>query len=308
MTIITTPGSIAAISPDSTAFHAFDVLGTSLINTVGTLVSDGELNDRAVIRIPHFGDPDELDFVAEGEEIPESTTGLKEITVGTKKLATLHSASNEALRSGAGRAQGLGSMISTHVLGSLRTSADAKVFGDALVTTVSGAKLHGLGMLAGVTTAELGDNLDVFTDAFLNVMAHGGAEEDISVVAHPTVWAHVTRLKETGVSNRPLLDAVSGTTVVPLPNTEAGLIGPQQVTARTIYGRPVFLSRHATLAGILVVDRKNIVTAAEPARVDVSEHAKFSRDSTDIRGTERIGWQVHNPARVTRITIPATAP
>lgn len=304
MTIITTPGSVESISPDSTAFHAFDVLGNSLINSVGTLVSDGALSDRAVIRIPHFGDPDELDFVAEGEEITESTTGLKEITVPTKKLATLYSASNESLRSGTGRAEGLGSMISTHVLGSLRTSADAKVFGDAQVTTVSGAKLHGLGMLDGVTTAVLGDNLDAFTDAFLNVMAHGGAEDDIAVVAHPTVWAHVTRLKETGTSNRPLLDAVSGTTVVPLPNTAMTLGGEQSVTARTIYGRPVFLSQHVTLTGILVVDRRNIVTAAEPARVDVSEHSKFAKDSTDIRGTERIGWQVHKPERVTRITVP----
>ena len=302
---IATPGAPVSISPDSLAIHAADVLNESVINKAGTLVAHDELTDRSVVRIPYFDTVDALDFTAEAEEIEESGTGLSELVVPSRKLATVRSASNEALRSGV-RAD-LSTKLSVHIIESLTASADAHVFG-----AHNEDGLTGFGALDGVTETELGNTLDAFTDAFLNVIALGGTEDDISIVAHPEVWRAVTRLKDSSASHRPLLDTVSGSTVVPLPSgaqTAEGLaidpprMGPTETTTRTVYGRPVWLSRHIDTAGIYVMDRRNVVVGAEPLRIDQSEHALFRRDSTDFRGTLRVGWKVFRPDRITRITV-----
>ena len=298
MSILATQGSVVGISPDTVAVHAADVLAQSTINKVGTLVASSELNDRAVARIPYWDSVDALQFVDEAGPIPESGTGLQELQVPTRKLATIRAASNETMRATAGAS--VPDLLMTHITDSLTASADAAVFGDATDGT-----LTGLGALPGVTATELGDNLDAFTDAFLHVIAEGGTEDEISVVAHPAMWAHVTRIKEKTGSGRPLLDAVTGSTAVALPNPSQ-LSGPSEAVTRTVYGRPVWLSRHIAADGIYVLDRRNVVVAAEPMRIDRSEHSKFRNDATEFRGTLRIGWKVHRPERVTRITLPAS--
>lgn len=311
MPTIVTPGNPQSISPDTVAFHPFDALRKTMTNYTTTLVASENLSDRAQIKVPVAPELETIDFVEEGAEIPETKTRLEEVSISTRKLAVIKTVSREAVGSHNGDV--LSSMLSTQIFESLYSTADNALFGS---TTTKG-ELTGLSALEGVVTAEVGDNLDPFVDAVANVLALRGKEEDTVIVAHPEMWAHVAKIKDSKTGARPLVDAMTATQPFTVPNSAGtfAVDGLSRTTpgageiihVRTLMGIPMFLSPYLDKGTMLVFDRSNIAVGASPVEVTYSEHAAFNRDALAIRGTYRLGWKVYNPARITKLTAPSAA-
>lgn len=311
MTITVTPGAPESISPDTVAFHPFDALRKTMTNYTTTLVASENLSDRAQIKVPVAPELETIDFVDEGAEIPETKTQLEEVTIPTRKLAVIKTVSREAIGSRNGDA--LSSMLSAQLFESLYSTADNALFGAS--TTKGG--LTGLSALKGVETAEVTNNLDPFVDAVANVLALRGKEEETVIVAHPGMWAHVAKIKDSKTGARPLVDTMTASQPFTVPNS-AGTIAVDGLSrtvagdgeiihVRTLMGIPMFLSPYLDKGTMLVFDRSNVAVGASPVEITYSEHAAFKRDALAIRGTYRLGWKVYNPARITKLIAPSAA-
>nr|WP_120491781.1 phage major capsid protein [Corynebacterium lactis] len=303
MTVHITPGMPEALSPDTTVVHAYTALRDALVNKVGTLLGSDDLSDRAKLKVPYVDELETLNWVAEGEEIQETKTNLKQLEVPSRKLATLKTVSNEAATNSQG--QVTTDLLVTQSTRSIVAKADAALFGEQ----ESEGGLVGLSALKGITDAgTLGTNLDPFVDAVAQIVSEGGTEDMIRIICHPKAWAQIAKLKDSSTGNRPLVDALTASTPFLIPNTQgvadvSGMVNTTGITetVRTLNGVPLFMSPHVAENTILVVDAPNIGVGASPVKFTLSEHAAFSRDSVTMRTTFRLGWNVFKPSRIVKI-------
>lgn len=303
MTVHITPGMPESLSPDTVAVHPYQALRDALINKVGSLLGSDNLSDRSAIKVPYVAEEENLDWVEEGAEIPETKTTIQQLTVPSRKIATLKTISNEAARNTNG--QITHNLLIEQSTRSIIAKADAAVFG-----TTNDKELTGLGALEGTTDAgTLSGNLDPFVDAVATIAAEGGDEANIRIVCHPKAWATIAKLKDTKTGNRPLVDTISATSPFLIPNT-AGIPNADGTTnlagttenVRTLNGIPLFMSRHVPENSIIMLDSPNLGVGASPIRIDMSDQYAFNRDSISLRATYRIGWKVFNPKRIVKIT------
>ncbi|MGP5241969.1 phage major capsid protein [Corynebacterium flavescens] len=302
--VLITPGNIADLSPDSYAVHPFDALTDSVSNLAGTVIANTDLSDRAALSVSYTeSGRDAVAVVAEGQEIVESETKLKNVTVPSVKLAVLKTASNEIL-SHSNTAADTGTRISEQALQDLRDAADTAIFRTGSGDADTG--LTPLATTAGITDLEFGENLDWLSDALANIVDGGGRESDTVIVASPAAQAALLKLKDATNGNRPLVDTLSGTSQFAVPNATG--MGPMTVPVRNLAGVPILVSRNLSdpaggAPDLYVIDRPNLLIAATEATMAISKDAEFSRDATAFRGTLRLGWKLARPERVSRITI-----
>ncbi|MGQ9349725.1 phage major capsid protein [Mycolicibacterium gilvum] len=270
MTLITTPTTGGAWSPDGYAFAPSDVVPDALILKTATVA--GEIDgDAPTLRVAFVDDVDTADYVAEGATITESDPTLDEVEIKTKKISRLVNLSSEQFRQPQTPQQ-----IAQSVARDLVAKADASYLGD----TDPVGLLNAPGVVDG---GPIGVNLDALVDLVAELEANGA--NPTAIILDPLGWAEFRKLKTGDTYNSSLLGA--GTS-----DAQALLLS-----------LPILRSRFIPAHSGMVVDRNAIAAAAGTVRVAQSEHALFANDAVQIRATWRIGWKPVRADRLGRFTI-----
>lgn len=278
MTVITTPGTGGAWSPDIQAFAPSDVIPTALILECSTLAGTVEGDDPAV-RVGYVDD-DQAQFTAEGSEIPEAAPQLAEVLVHTAKVTQLVRVSREQYQQASTATQ-----LSQSVARAITRRADLAFANEPAPTAPAVAPVAGLlnvpGIVDGGTVA---DNLDGLVDLLATLQDNLATPTHILV--GPKTWAELRKLK------------VGGT------DTNESLLGAGVTDAEPrLLSLPVLVNPALPEGKGLVVDRTAIVSAAGDVKVASSEHQYFTSDSVALRATFRFGHVVVRPERIGHFTI-----
>jgi HK97 family phage major capsid protein len=275
MAIQTTPTSPKAWAPDVTAFVPGDVVPDALILQTATVVGTIE-GDEPAIRVPFVADDGVVGFVAEGAEIPDADQEFDEVVVLTGKVAALGKYSFETLaQPEAAR------MVVESLSRSVVTKANAAYLGNLEAAPGPTGLLNTPGIIDFETP--IGDDLDLLVDAVSFIELDGGTATHI--VANPTAWATLSKLKRGADSNESLVGA--------------GTVAAE----RALLGLPVLVTPAMPAGSLLVVDQSAVIGAQGPVRVARSDDAYFSSDSIGVRVTWRLGWKVMHGSRVAKLTI-----
>lgn len=270
MAIQTTPTSPAAWRPDLTAYLPGDLIPDALVMTHATIAGTIE-GDQPAVRVPFVADDGTVEVVAEADPVPDAAQQFDEVVVTTVKVGALGKYSYETL------AQPEAARLVTDSL----TRSVVRKANQAFLGGVSAPT--GLLNIADITDAGLVDtDLDPVVDAIAGIEAAGGTPTGI--IASPTAWASVSKLKVATDSNASLIGA-----------------GVESAT-RSLLSVPVTVSPDMTEGDLLVIDRNTVVAAVSQVRVARSEDAYFANDVIGIRVTFRLGWDVMHPDRVAKLS------
>lgn len=275
MAIQTTPTSPKAWAPDQTAFVPADVVPDALILQTATVVGAIE-GDEPAIRVPFVADDGVVGFVAEGAEIPDANQEFDEVVVLTGKVAALGKYSFETLaQPEAAR------MVVESLSRSVVTKANAAYLGNLDADPGPTGLLNAPGIIDFETP--IGDDLDQLVDAVSFIELDGGTATHI--IANPTAWATLSKLKRATDSNE-------------------SLVGAGTVAAtRALLGLPVLVTPAMPAGSLLVVDQAAVIGAQSPVRLARSDDAYFSSDSIGVRVTWRLGWSIQHATRVAKLTV-----
>jgi len=273
----TTSSSAAAWRPDLATFHASDVVPDALILQCST-VSGRIEGDAPALRVAYVDD-DSASFYAEDAPFDEDNAGLNEVTVFTGKVGQLLRVSNEQYRQ-IGTAEELSRSVQRAIV---------KKANEAFLTQAApvGPVVTPPAGLLNVAGAEEGDpvagNLDALIDLIATLEGNGAAPSHI--VLDPTGWAILRKLKTS-------------------PEHATTLLGAGTHDAeRRLLDLPVIVTPAMSAGSGLVIDRAAVVSAVGDVRVATSEHQYFANDSTGLRATWRIGWNVVRPNRLGTFTV-----
>lgn len=279
MAIQTTPNSAYAWSPDLVTFTAQDIIPEALILQTST-VSGSIEGDAPAVRVPYVDDA-EADFVAEGAEIPEADPTLAEVVVHTGKVSQLVRVSREQWTQ-----DGAAGLLSNSVRRAIINRANVAYLAQEAPASPAVTPPAGLLNIDGVHDGGIvGDNLDTLADAFATIEAANGTPTHI--VASPSAWSHLRKLKTGEAANTMLLGA--GT----------------QDTEKFLFGTQVLTSPAVPAGGLVVMDSTAVVSAVGPVMVQTSEHVYFTSDSIGLRCTFRFGQNLVRPDRVATLTVDA---
>lgn len=275
MAIQKTPTSPKAWAPDVTAFVPGDVVPDALILQTATVVGAIE-GDEPAVRVPFVADDGVVGFIAEGAEIPDADQEFDEVVVLTGKVAALGKYSYETLaQPEAAR------MVVESLSRSVVTKANAAYLGNLAADPGPTGLLNTPSIIDFETP--IGDDLDQLVDAVSFIELDGGTATHI--VASPTAWATLSKLKRGADSNESLVGA--------------GTVAAE----RALLGLPVLVTPAMPAGSLLVVDQSAVIGAQGPVRVARSDDAYFSSDSIGVRVTWRLGWQVMHGMRVAKLTV-----
>ncbi|WP_434619274.1 phage major capsid protein [Arthrobacter sp. A5] len=214
-------------------------------------------------------------WVVEGGEITPDDPTMDELTITPSKVAGLTIISRELADDSSTDAQ---KMVGDGLARSIVTQINTAWLGSAPAPAQKG-----LGSLGVNTTAVTGTlaNLDVFAEAISAAEIAGF--NLTAFVVHPSDALAIAKLKDTGSSNKALLD-----------------------NPRQILGRPLFVSDKATAKTIWGLDAVQTLTVLrEDVQLAVSNEAYFSSDRVAIRASLRVGFGFPQPKAAVKITITA---
>lgn len=260
-----------AAFPDVQQFTPSDIIPEALVLSTSTPAAFVE-GDAPSVRVPFVAEDPEAGFVPEGENIDEVEPRLSEMVVNTNKIAVLHALSREAYRH-----EGVEQLLTDSVKRAVVNKADAAYLtSDATPTGL----INTPGVVAGgnITT-----NLDPLIDSIATISANGGTPSHI--LASPTAWAYIQKLKTGNGLNTPIVGNV-------VDSTEPRLAG-----------LPIVVNNHVPANQIVVIDRSQIVSAVGPLEVATSDQAAFTRDGIVIRVTMRFGFGVLRADRLAIIAV-----
>lgn len=216
---------------------------------------------------------------AELTELTDAGVTAAELEITPKRLATLQVVSNQAVEDADASA-----MLGRALVSALADEVDRAFF--------AGAGPSGPLGLPGVVGVETVDavpsaGLDAFVDAAAAVEENGGQVGAIYV--SPTTWAALSKIKTQSGSNAPVLSPQAG---------------PTQQTTRSLFGIPVYTSRHIGNAAAWVVDISRLaVVVRNDARVDVDKSARFTADGTAVRATLRLDFAAPYPQTIAKVSL-----
>lgn len=272
-----TTNSANSWSPDIVSFAAQDIIPEALVMQTSTVAGKVE-GDAPAVRVP-FVDDAEADFVAEGTEIPEADPALAEVVVHTGKVAQLIRISREQWVQ-----DGAAGMLSDSVRRAIINRANTAYLAQPAPTSPAVTPPAGLLNIDGVHDGGIiGDDLDTLADAFAVIEAANGTPNVI--IASPSAWSHMRKLKTGTEANTMLLGA--GT----------------QDTEKRLFGTPVLTSPAVPAGDLVVLDSTAVVSAVGDVLVQTSEHVYFAADSIGLRATFRFGQNLVRPDRVARLSI-----
>ena len=280
MSVHTTPTSATSWSPDLITFDPQDVIPEALILQTSTVAGSVE-GDAPAVRVPYVDDA-EADFVAEGDEIPESDPVLAETTVYTGKVSQLIRISREQWMQ-----TNAANLLSTSVERAVTNRANLAYIAQVAPTTGTtppAGILHTAGVIQG---DPIGDDLDPLADALAAIEAANGAPTHI--IASPTAWSHLRKLKVATGSHEMLLGAGNGD------------------AEKRVFNLPTLVSPAVPAGELVVLDSTAVLSAVGQVQVSTSEHVFFSSDSIALRCTWRFGQQTVRPDRIAHLAITTEA-
>jgi HK97 family phage major capsid protein len=270
----TTPTSPKAWAPDLTAFVPDDVIPDALILSTANVAGKIE-GDEPAIRVPYVADDGVVGFIAEGAEIPDANQEFDEVVVLTGKVAALGKYSFETLQQ-----PEAARMVVDSLSRNVVKKANAAYLGSLEAEPGPTGLLHSVAITDG---GEVEDDLDPLIDAIASIEDDGGTATHI--IASPTAWASLSKLKRATDSNESLVGA--------------GVVA----ATRALLGLPVLVTPAMPDGSLLVSDKSAIIGAQSPVRLARSDDAYFSSDAIGVRVTWRLGWKVMHAARVAKLTI-----
>src|SRR5699024_10033455 len=125
-------------------------------------------------------------------------------------------------------------------------------------------------------------NLDALVDARAHIQTAGG--NPTLILASPSSWAALSKLKTADTSNQTLLGA----------GTEAGDM--------SILGVPVVVSPALPDTSLVMLDRSAALSAVGQVAIARSDDAFFASDIVAVRATLRVGWKVMHSDRIVALT------
>lgn len=302
----TTRSDPKGLHPDET-FIPESVVPGALIHQITTPTVPIE-GDAPVVRVPYVTDLPNAVFTNEDTEIEESSAGLDEVKIYTRKLALLHRASRESVANSTA-AEIIGKWMTTAV-----THAADKYLLTAQEETEQAQEIDTTPMVSGATgeqvtpeqpkpitwaaglanypghvdagTMTAGD-LDVLSDAITEIEGNGATATHI--VMDPKSWGKLRKLKTATGSAQLLLG------------------NPGEQTEKRLFGIPVILSAQLPAGTVLALDRNDILSSTGDIQLSKSTDFYFNRDSVAYRITWRFGWNLIHPNRLAKVTVDLTA-
>jgi HK97 family phage major capsid protein len=252
LTPVTPPGW----SPDVAVLPAETLLPDALLITATTKVAQIE-GDAPYVRIPKLDLSGDVAHIPEGNTFDEAEAEAEEVLLKTAKIGVLVRISREQL------AQPL-------VPDVVRDAIERAVRVKADTVTVNG----GAGMPQGIAdqaiaAGSITNNLDPVVDACALIESGWGTPSH--VVCSPSAWASVSRLKKESSSNESLIGA--GTAPAP----------------RSLLGLPVLVNAALPDGHLLVLDRRQVLSAYGEVLTAVSNDVYFASDEIGIRASWRFG-------------------
>jgi len=244
--------------------------------TATTKVADIS-GDAPVVKVP-FIDVDDVDFVPEGDEIPTSPIDSREAIIATGALAVITVTSVDQFRQA-----GVSNLLSNELRRAMTQKADAALLGQEEPTAPAITPPAGLLNQPHTMGGAVEDNLDAVVDGIASVEEDGGKVDQI--IASPASWATVSKLKQAADSNMSLL-------------------GPASVAAqRVLLSVPVTVNSAMPSNGLLLIEKRSVLSAYSTLELANSEHAHFRRRSIETRLWWRIGATIVRPNRVVELTV-----
>ncbi len=274
MSAITTTTAAYPWRPDTTYFVPGDVVPTALLLQCSTLAGNVE-GDTPAVRVAYVQDAESAGYVAEAAERTVDNPDLDEVVVHTRSISRLVQLSLEQYRQPQTAPQ-----LSASVARDLVRKADNAFLGDAADQPSTGL-LHVAGTVDG---GEVSDSLDVLIDLLATLESNGATPSHI--IVDPASWAALRKLKVGGDHINESLLGAGVTDAAPM-----------------LLSLPVLRSRFIPANSGVVVDLAEVVSAAGPVEVAVSEHAAFTSRSVMMMANWRIGWKVVRPDRLGTFTV-----
>lgn len=276
MTVFATPTNAKAWGLDQLGVIPEEFIAESLLVQATTRVGviDG---DSPQVRCPVVDLDDEAGFAPEGADLDEAEPEGSEVVISTGKVAVLVKVSNEQMNQEAAQ-----QVIRSAVERAVSRKVDWALLAQPAPTPP--AYTPPAGLLIGATDGgAITTNLDPLIDAVATIESGNGIASH--VIASPSAWAEVQKLKDEDTSNRSLIGA--GTTAA----------------ARTLLGLPVIVTTAAEPGVLAVLARNQVVSAYGPVMTAVSRDAFFGADSVGIRATLRFGATAVKPTAVVKLTV-----
>ncbi len=284
--------TVANVSPPELSAYLFEKLrATSIALQTGITVLS---TDREAIVWPKLTGDVAPGYVAEGALIPETDPTFANLTATPKKLAVRTVVSNEVIDDSV---PSITDVLSANMSKLLALKLDLSVFeGDGTANSIVGLKnTAGIQSVSMGTNGALFTNLDPFADAqgLLNASNAGG---QYVIVMGPNLWQELSKLKEGGGFNRPLLEAF-----------------PTEMAPPRIYGMPVYVSSQlsktetqGTSTGVassvyVFAPSQVVLVRRQDATIELDRSRLFNLDQSEMRGKLRADLLVPNPAAVCRI-------
>lgn len=272
MATITTSGIESAYG--ATAFPSMDAIPDALIHSQSRVSAVIE-GDSPALHVPYIATQSTAQIVKEGDAIPEGGAAASEMTVYTRKVASIETITNEA-KSSEQMTQMLTASLNTAIMDKANAVflQNPKPSGDTSPT--------GLFNLDNVNTGTLTGSLDAIVEGIAAVSSKGGTPTSI-IMNHGT-WAKLLLLKYK--DGRPMIAPSVADSPTPM-----------------LYGLPVVLTKAAPESKLLINDANEVISAVGSVNLNGSEDAEFSKDKYMLRGTFRLGWGVIHPDRLAVITV-----
>lgn len=251
-------------------------LAASIAAQVSTVVNTGS----GTFRIPIVSADPTAAWTPEGTAIDASDPTLAELAVVPKKLAGLVVVSRELIEdSNPASAEVIGQGLARDIAKKL----DAAFFANTTANGPSG--LLSLTTSTATETETSFDTLDSFASAMFTVEGIGANVD--SWITSPAEALALTTLKELSTgSNKPLLGA-----------------DPTQQTARSVYGRPLYVSSAVGTKTAWGVPRDRVfLVVRSDARIEVDRSAFFTSDQVAVKATMRVGFGFPHPLAIVKVS------
>ncbi len=257
-----------------------DVIPEALILETSTKAGHVD-GDAPAVRVPFVSLDGAAAFIPEGDGIPETDPDDTEVVIHTGKIASLIAVSREQHGQ-----EDAAALLSDAMREDLVRKANkaflAQAAPDPAVTPPAGLINQGVHD-GGILSDEDGHGLDDLIDAVAHIEAAGG--KPTHVLAHPTSWAWLAKLKKEAGGNESLLGA--GTSA----------------EKRMLLSLPVLVDRDVPASSLIVLDKKAVLSVHGDIQLTTSQDYYFNRDTIAIRATWRFGIKVSDTNRVVLLGI-----
>ncbi|EUA31998.1 MULTISPECIES: phage major capsid protein [Mycobacterium] len=272
-----TTGSAKAFHPDAVGVEPQDVIPEALILNI-TTQAGVVVGDEPVVRVPRVSFEDAPGFVPEGDAIEESDPDDSESLIATGAIALLTTATEDQLAQGQASA-----LLNSAVRRAMVRKANRALLSQPAPTSPDIIPPPGVLVQSHRDGGVIGDSLDELIDAIALIEDDGGVATHI--LASPTAWADLQRLKTAEDSNVSLVGA--GTTSA----------------TRQLLSLPVLVDRDVPAGTVAVLDRSAILAVWGALEVATSRDFHFNRRSVSIRAWWRFGAKVAHPNRVVSLGV-----